>query len=197
MKIVLLNGPPRSGKDALGRRISDVSVREMGTSRVILAKFANVLKLAVHRAFDLQGVGPEEFDSCKDQPSAAFHGATPRAAYIQFSEQFAKPLFGKRYFGERLGAMLAPHDSSDIVAVVTDSGFVEEAQALVDRFGAENVTLVRLSRPGATFEGDSRSYWEPTASMGGLLILPLRNDGPIESLDVLARQVLDVVGVRS
>lgn len=196
MKIVLLNGPPRSGKDALGRRIVDLAVRERGTCGVAVVKFAHVLKQAVHRAFDLQGIDPEAFDDRKDLPSEAFHGTTPRLAYIQFSEQFAKPLFGRRYFGERLADALSPHKDDLAAALVTDSGFVEEAQALVDRFGVENVVLVRLSRPGASFAGDSRSYWDPPESMRGIQVLPLRNDGPLESLDVLARQVLDLAGVR-
>lgn len=192
MKIVLVCGPPRSGKDELGRSLKNLVARVSSKTGVVTVKFAYVLKQAVHRAFDLQGIDAEAFDDRKDVPSEAFHGATPRAAYIQFSEHFAKPLFGSRYFGERLASILEPYDGHVALVVVTDSGFAEEAQALVDRFGVKDVCLVRLSRPGASFEGDSRSYWQPP---DGMRVLTLRNDGPLESLELLSRRVLEFAGV--
>jgi len=41
---------------------------------------------------------------------------------------------------------------------VPDSGFREEAEAIVREAGAGDVLLVRLHRPGHGFSGDSRGY---------------------------------------
>lgn len=158
-KLILVNGPPRSGKDTAGGLIREIT---NGDARV--DKFARVLKEMCHAAYGqvfADGtVCPHDFfENCKDQPHPEFHGATPRQVYIAMSERMMKPLHGPGIFGKML---LEKHlwmcGTNGAILVVTDSGFREEAEVLVERFGAANTTIVQLEREGCTFENDSRDY---------------------------------------
>ena len=140
--IILLNGPPRSGKDYAGRVFE-----ELGATTY---KFATEVKDRTHAIFRLH-VPTDHFEDVKDDPRSEFLGATPREAYIRFSEGFMKPLYGDDIFGRLLAQRIRPG-----VAAVTDSGFVSEAKVLVDQF--DDVVLVRIHRDGYDFSGDSRSY---------------------------------------
>ena len=156
MNIILLNGPPSSGKDFAGFEIWN----RVGTG--VLMKFAEEVKVRTHAALYLcdeagHPFRADHYEDRKDQVLEEFGGITPRAAYIQFSEGFAKPLFGERIFGTWLADKIEAMDGPDTV-IITDSGFMPEAEVLVERFGAENCLLARIHRVGYTFAGDSRSY---------------------------------------
>ena len=99
MKIFLLNGPPRSGKDAAGKILLSM------LDNACIMKFAEPVKLSAHAVLRmLKGSGTvplgEAFDLCKDEPSPYFRGLTPREVYIAVSENLCKPLFGKDIFGK-------------------------------------------------------------------------------------------------
>ena len=91
----------------------------------------------------------------KDVPHRALMGMTPREAYIWYSEEVMKPKFGKDVFGK-----MFVQDNADKRGpiFVSDSGFEEEAYAVVEHFGMNNVMLVRLHREGHDFSRDSRSH---------------------------------------
>ncbi len=153
MKLILLNGPPRSGKDTLGHevvRLLNCAGRSAG-----VYKFANALKLMTHRTFGVFNHA-DWFEKVKDEPNESFFGKTPRQVYIAMSETFLKPLYGKAIFGKLLADQLRG-DSPEVV-VVTDSGFVEEAICLIDELQPEDVILVHMVRDGFDFSNDSRSY---------------------------------------
>lgn len=150
MNIVLLNGPPRVGKDTIGRNIARLS------DSYDTAAFAAELKDAVHQAFGLN-VPTMHFDKMKDVPRPEFFGETPRNIYIAFSERFMKPLFGQGVFGRMLVKTLMGMAEAGIkLAAITDSGFTEEADEILKVF--PNTLLLRLHRKGCTFQGDSRSH---------------------------------------
>lgn len=150
MKILFLNGPPRSGKDTVGAQLR---MRFPGCET---AKFAGELKDAVHRAFGLQ-VPTDHFESRKDQPCDEFFGRTPREVYIAYSERFLKPLYGPGIFGRMLVETLKGMEASGVrLVAVTDSGFREEAEEVLRVF--PEALLIRLHRDGTSFMGDSRSY---------------------------------------
>lgn len=150
MKILFLNGPPRAGKDTVGAAI------RMRFPGVEVAKFAGELKDAVHRAFGLD-VPTDHFETRKDQPCPEFHGQTPRAVYIAYSERFLKSLYGPGIFGKMLVQTLKGMEAAGVKLVaITDSGFREEAEEVLREF--PEAILVRLHRSGTSFMGDSRSY---------------------------------------
>ena len=156
MKIILINGPPRSGKDFAGRAIAAAIP---GPTRIV--KMAKELKERCHAAHRLINVHGEPFahdtfEDNKDKPTAVFEGMTPREAYIAFSENWIKPTFGAAQLGRWLADDIDEFPCA--THIVTDSGFTEEAMVLVQEFGAENITLLRVHRKGYDFSGDSRGY---------------------------------------
>ena len=162
--IILLNGPPRCGKDT----VAGVIAHRHGAYHT---KFARRLKEDTHALYGMPEMAHDAFEHCKDDPCSEFRGLTPRRAYIAVSEKLMKPLHGERIYGEILCEAIRGHvGERDIV--VSDSGFVPEALEVVDRFGADQVALVRIHRAGCTFASDSRGYIE----LLGSRMIDLDND---------------------
>lgn len=101
----------------------------------------------------------DEFDNpeLKDVKHPQFHGQSCRSVQISLSEDYLKPKFGTKVFGDILANAIKNMEPSQYV-FVSDSGFRPEAEVLVEEFGAENVVLIRIHRENCTFDGDSRSY---------------------------------------
>lgn len=181
MKIILLNGPPRAGKDT----ISDIIAHEYGCGSAQL-KFAQALKEGVHALLGLRDefdfpLAHDAFEDRKDEPLDEFFGLTPRAFYIEASENLMKPVAGNTAFGRILARRIeALEEAQPEVVLVSDSGFRAEAEELVNRFGADAITLVRVRREGHDFTGDSRSYIN--LSDLGVETLDVWNDGDVEDL---------------
>lgn len=153
-KVVLFNGPPGAGKDTAARLLIESGIRAE------VEKFAKTVKEGCHGLFGItnstgQIVAHDHFEPIKEKPNREFMGMSPREAYIWYSEEVMKPKFGQDVFGQ----MTAERMSSDgRLYFITDSGFIDEAQSIVDKFGVENVILVQLHREGCDFFNDSRSY---------------------------------------
>lgn len=150
-RIVLLNAPPRAGKNTAAAGASAV------LQGVAVIGFSHHLKRSVHAAFGLGwDLDPDHFDAVKSHPSEQFFGMTPRQAYIWWSEEVIKPKFGKEWFGEMF--MRAARSACADTIIAPDSGFTEEAERVAKEVGPHNVMLIRLHKTGCTFDGDSRSY---------------------------------------
>lgn len=161
MKVIFLNGPPGCGKDFAGELIAEAS----HLVEVTLDKFARQLKEATHRLYGItQPCGSpaphDYFEVTKEMHTSEFMGLTPREAYQKVSELYFKQVHGDRVFGEMLLKDIKDPECpfADQVLVITDSGFRGEAEVLVEKFGAENCTLIRIHREGCDFAGDTRSY---------------------------------------
>ncbi len=192
MIVCLFNGPPRCGKDHSVRKATSSVLEgfngQFGISPVKL-KFADELKERTHALYGLfdefgRPLGPDHFEEVKDLPNPRFLGKTPREAYIAVSETYYKPHHGMRIFGElalqRLDRMMGgeanPSDPS--VVLIADSGFTRENEPLIERFGRENVMLVRIhaiDKATGDFKRytDSRSYIDLGADV---LTVDLVND---------------------
>lgn len=151
-KIILFNGPPRSGKDTCAQFVMEV------LPKAYFYRFASPLKDAVHGLFGMPGILEEHFDAVKGVPSEKFFGMTPREAYIWMSEECAKPKFGKDFFSRVAINHIRSNAKDDEVVVVSDCGFQTEVDKLIEEFGAENVFLVWLLREGTSYQNDSRGY---------------------------------------
>lgn len=155
--VIVLNGPPRSGKDSIALQISNVF-------DVLKLPLARALKERTHGLFGHSELPWDYFEDCKDTPHAFFHNMTPRQAYIWVSEEVMKPKFGLTYWAEQwyleARRFLEPRSDGTYeydAIVVPDGGFDYEVQWLVDQlFG--RIAIYRVYRDGCTFEGDSRSY---------------------------------------
>ncbi len=149
-KIILFNSPPGAGKDFSAL----VVLRNF--KNAVMDKFARILKERTHALYGFPDRDMYYYEDCKEIPNDDFLGLTPRQAYINVSEVYFKPVHGKRVFGELLAKELDKSDS-DIIAI-SDSGFVEEAEVLIEKYGANNVKLIRIHRDECDFSNDSRSY---------------------------------------
>ena len=172
IRVILLNGPPGSGKDAIGNLLkAAIDEQHKNAPQLLRAevfKFASVLKTAALRIFPQVA----NFEHDKDDPEKGVDGVTRRRILIQLSEQFFKPLFGDGYFGRVLAEQIRQAASNvsakDFIAIVTDSGFAAEAGEIVEAFNAgqrdphdesstaDAVMLVNIYREGHDFKGDSR-----------------------------------------
>lgn len=167
--IVFFNGPPRAGKDTAGSVLFD------RTTTVHIDKFARMLKESCHAAYGVRlrhKPAPHDyFESNKDTPQSVFFGKTPRQIYIAFSETYMKPTHGQDVFGKMLLEDLR-YKSHRFIAI-TDSGFVKEADVLINHYGAANCVLVRLSRDGCDYSNDSRSH----IALPGVSTFDIHNPG--------------------
>lgn len=191
-KVILLNGPPRCGKDTLGRILQEYY---SDTSQTV--SFASCLKVMVHGMLYpiMHGIhsaalgDPYYYEDIKDIPQddlALVCGEkynTYRKLYILLSEEFFKPKFGKEFFGKTLAEYISVQNEKNDTFIVTDCGFAEEVQCVVGKFGAENCQLIQLYRDGCTFANDSRSY----INIPGIVPLRIENSRSIEDLRTWVR----------
>jgi len=159
LKIVLINGAPRSGKDSAGAMMQ----KEL-PGRWEIMKFSAGLKERCHAAYGMQAAY-DAFEEVKEQKLDCFLGLSPREAYIHFSETWMKPVHGEKVFGllmaQQLDYLVDMYPEIKGF-VMTDSGFRSESEVMVEKYGADAVTVIRLHRPGYNFEGDSRSLIDLT-----------------------------------
>lgn len=177
VKILLVNGPPRSGKDTVGSFFS-------GRPNVLVTKFAKLVKEQAHRLWGVPGLPHDFFEDQKNIKHTCFEGLTPREAYIAISERFFKPLFGVGYYGEKMRTEINNHKPG--LAVITDSGFVPEGIVLANEFGSENMLMIQLKRKFCTFSDDSRSY----VRIPGVKTCEITNDGTIADLFAAVTDIL-------
>lgn len=173
LTFILLNGPPYSGKDTFA-----ATVKKHYGSSVTHRKFSAPLKQGLTEMFRLTGHEIEKREADKGTPSPLLGGMSWRDAQIWLSEEVMKPRFGADIFGRLL---CKPFDGGidprRRLAVVSDSGFITEAQVVRDRFGAHSVHVVELHKPGCSFKGDSRSHWSDASWNRHVL----HNDGDLEA----------------
>lgn len=146
MRVVLLNGPPRAGKDTIGEMLVQ------SIPRSVVLRFAQPI---IDYMFKVHGIRMS--DVAKDEPHPNLCGRTPRQVAIHYSERMCKPLFGQDYFGHEAVKLMRKQPRGIETATFTDSGFVNEAVPVLKE--ATSMVVVRVHRRGSTFHGDSRSYW--------------------------------------
>lgn len=152
-KFIVLNGPPKSGKDTIGQALyAELTFRGVKVKR---EKFASPIKDAVAAFLGLTEVERTmyfENPEVKDHPSRVFFNKTPRQVLISFSEDWVKQKFGAEAFGYLL--KLRTEDLPDDYIVVTDCGFDVE----LNPFDVTDIAVVRLHRDGCSYKNDSRGY---------------------------------------
>lgn len=148
-RVILLNGPPQSGKDCVAGFLRN----EYGAQVV---RFSTPIKAFAHARYGLVTT-VDAYEHVKDESCDEFDGRTPRSVYIEVGNAL-------RSFTSNLGvAALAANivlESHASLFVIPDCGFPEERDAFkVDLIGFGLVaSLVRVTRPGCDFSSDSRRF---------------------------------------
>ena len=167
-KIILLNSPPDSGKD-----ITATALKEL--TGVKHCEFKSTLFSV---AKGITGLSHEDFFKIyndrdkKELPQEEFFGMSPREMMIWISEDVCKPEFGKLFFGKAAANQVNIETGS----VFSDSGFPDEVFPIADKFGADNIYVVRFNRHGSSFGNDSRDYLQPEDCPEGVNFIDLKND---------------------
>lgn len=167
-RIVFLNGPPRSGKDETGRIMASVC------PHVTLMKFAQPLIDTMTSSFGVSCVDGVD----KMAPCSELFGRNRRETAISLSEDFYKPMFGDDVFGKIALQRSVKVDPTKTI-VFTDSGFRSEAEPIIGHYLSASIEMVTISRPGTTFDNDSRSYWRHNKIKSNRVV----NSGSYEDLE--------------
>ena len=149
-KLILFNGPPRSGKDTAAEYVW------AKLDNAMLFKLSAPIKSAIKSMFDLTDAEVLHLEANKGTSDPLLFDRSYRNVQISFSEQWAKEQFGTQVFGKLAARKLMKARSQ--VFICSDSGFDYEAAPLINHVGTANTLLVRIHRPGYDFTGDSRSY---------------------------------------
>jgi len=162
-KVVIFNGPPRSGKDLATEFCCELFNGTHASMKTPLIKLtADLLSISVeeflhHYDCKCDDVTSAEYDCTwvKDLPMYQINGEyrSKREVIIHVSENIIKPTFGDDVFGK-----LAEANLPEGVVFFSDGGFLDEIQPIADKVGIENILIVHIEREGCTFEGDSRDY---------------------------------------
>jgi len=152
-KILILNGPPGSGKDTIA----------LALSKAMRAKHLE-FKTPLHNiAMAMTGLSPFHYFNIynnreiKEIPHDALLGFSPRGFLIHISEVMCKPVFGNDYFGQ-MAADAVENSIDTQTCVFSDGGFPDEVNVLANRFGKENIFLFHIYRQDTNFDNDSRDY---------------------------------------
>lgn len=146
---ILLNGPPRAGKDTAVEALS----KAFGPSAEVF-KFTRPVKDLTHRLAGLD-CPHDAYEDLKDTPLPEFGGRTPRQAYIDTSRDL------KAREGEDAVARLfvdAISASEASVILNPDCGDDMEALRVAEAFSHDAVLVIRIHREGHDFSNDCRTW---------------------------------------
>lgn len=180
MPVVIFNGPPGSGKDAACDFYKSIGYTHLSFKEELFKE--TIRFFGVSRDWFMDGY---DFREIKEKPMFELQIAgkklSRRDAMIYVSEKYIKPKYGQDYFGTQLVKNMNEFD----LFCVSDGGFQEELSPIINKFGAESIVIIQLTRDGRTFSSDSRRYFN-----GNIVEeITLGNQTPILDSHILPEQV--------
>ena len=160
--LVLISGPPRSGKNRTGEYLSEL----LGVEYSDHFALSDALKRMAHVHYGLgDETGVFHFEDRKDEPCGEFGGLTPREAYIQYSENVLKPKFGRSHLGEIASRRVASNRDKGRTTLLSGVGFLDEVLAIMKVVGSEKTLHLKLSRSDSSHSevNDSREALDLTS----------------------------------
>lgn len=157
--ILLLNAPPRAGKDTLAMLLERID-------NAFVCSFKQGVDVLADAVLSVAGIDNNVFkrwyDLDKGKARKELGGMSCRQFYIHLSESLMKPIFGNDVFGKCLAKYIAQNvkDHHKYV-VVADVGFEEEVETLADAFGRDNLYLVQWTADWCSYLNDSRKHLDP------------------------------------
>lgn len=187
MYLVLVNGPPRSGKDTVARILYEIYSPKMPTK---IIKLADPILQCVFSIFP--NVNEDNYEELKSNKTPVAEGnLTVRDVMIKLAEDFIKPTLGKNAFVDiainRINNIraLLPNGGDNSMIIISDLGFDEEydkfLQYCADESSNIKMILIKVYKNGCTFDEDSRKYID-VPDKKNVTELRLHNDGTIEEL---------------
>lgn len=152
--LIGFSGPPRSGKDTIAKVLEHTLISRHGV-RVQSLALSTPMRTVVYNMLGID-YDDEHYEKHKDIPQAAFGGKSIRQAMIAFTEDHVKPQYGAGFWATSL--LARRWDPRPEVLIITDVGFPAEVEILTEAYGIENVVYPQITRPGTSFDGDSRSF---------------------------------------
>lgn len=144
-KIICFSAPPGSGKDLA----ADYLHRELSIQKYSIAYPIKQL------VSNIYGCSIKYLEENKDKSLPELMEATPRDCFKGYG-QLLKKLHGEDiWIKETIGNILCNNGN---VFSISDIGFKNELQRIVEIFGVENVFLIYIHRSGYGFDKDSRNY---------------------------------------
>ena len=183
--IILLNGPPSSGKDTAAmfmKKYLPGSVREYKMSTTLKSGLQTLLGLEQEDWNRMLAYG------AKDEPQLPLD-ITPREALIKLSEDYMKVLFGGDIFGHITVRRLKRMVSADHI-LVTDVGFTYEVVPILEEFGPKKMRILKLSRPNCNYEEDSRSYIDADSLNMNPYTIDINNQYDLELFEAQVKNAL-------
>ena len=188
MIVVILNGPPRSGKDVIAKEhmFEKRSVKRQ-LINLVFSMF-NINRKAWDARYTTQkdGVWLKEvpWEVLPKNPVTNYH-FSQRELLIYVSEEVMKPHFGKNYFGKFAAEQVV---MSGMHSIFADGGFYEEVDEISKV--ADQVLLVHLSREGCDWGKDSRNYVH--IERDNIRTIELENNGTVpEAVEAINNAIVE------
>lgn len=159
MHLIILNGPPDTGKDTaadyLVEKYGYTKLEMKGALRRLAICIAS-LSIPAHEVKDFCTMLENNRELKENYKIVQWGNRTWREFLIWLSEEVCKPIFGLDVFA--LAAVKAVQDSGSDRIVFSDGGFQVEANVMFQKLG--NFALVHAYRDGRSYAigKDSRTY---------------------------------------
>ena len=157
-KIIILNGPPGSGKDLIGAALVNAACWNVLAFKGGI--YDALQALSDTAGSDLYSNLVRDYDDrdFKELKGHLVPDMSIRDIMIHTSEVCMKQLFGPNVFGMILATKMVPGFNY----AITDGGFEDEINALTNTvFETHDVVVFRILRHDYTFAKDSRRYVTP------------------------------------
>lgn len=149
-KTIILNCPPRSGKDTIAEMFVERNDFKMLSFKGKLVEVALTISNVSKNEWD------ERYKEQKEEPWDKLGGISQRNYLIMISEEWIKPVHGKSYFGDII-AQTVSRDNENNNFILPDGGFEEEIHPIFNELG-QKVLIIQWDREGCTFDYDSRDW---------------------------------------
>lgn len=157
MRLVVFNGPPRSGKDTAARMLLE---RWDGHGTCELFPLAREIKERTHALYGLGEINYRYFEDRKDRPAQEFYGLSPRRAYVEVAT-LLRGLHGRDFFGrlllDRIQRNVSRPGKPMGCIVIPDAGTYEEVTTVYAWSGFGSGVVIQLERPGCVFDDGRES----------------------------------------
>lgn len=149
--IIVFNGPPGSGKDEAALYFKQRGFKHLSFKYALFRETIKEFNVSYNWFMN-----DYHNRAVKEKNEKSLRGMSRREALIYTSEKVIKPRYGKDFFGTQVAKEI--EEGTDYC--VSDGGFVEELQPIINKIGTEKIILVQLTREGCDYSTDSRRYFD-------------------------------------